>query len=124
MKTYKFLISIVVVSIIFNSCSYKICNISLGRYINKNDQSVINYIDLAKDGTYVHYYRKDTVVLSQDGYWKKSKEDNCIIELENWKSFNEGGEKYEVYGIYLLYLQGDYLNNGPDGNTSTSFKKD
>jgi hypothetical protein len=110
---------------ILNSClDLNNCksNIS-GKYYCNNDKNAINFIDLKDNGTFLHYYKKGTIELSSEGSWKKNTNGYCYIELSEWKSFNEDGEKFKVFGNGILYINNDYLDISPDGNSSNSFLK-
>lgn len=96
---------------------------SKGRYYCYNNEKAINWLDIKKDGTFSHYYKEDTFQLSHHGKWKMREKSNCVIEFDSWKSFNEDGKNYEKYGSNFLYKSSNYLDIGPDGESSTSFEK-
>ncbi|MDD3014657.1 MAG: hypothetical protein PHC34_13230 [Candidatus Gastranaerophilales bacterium] len=92
-----------------------------GRYYKVS--SNLNYLDINENGTYFHYYKNDSLELSQEGLWKISQHENSVIELSNWKNYNELGKDYEDYNMYLLFINGNFLNVTPDGNAASSFEK-
>ncbi|WP_291276156.1 hypothetical protein [Flavobacterium sp.] len=75
------------------------------------------------DGTYYHYFKNDTIELTCKGTWEKAKDVYCGIELDNFENYNELGSNYEEFGSYFLLKDGEYLNNGLDGNNEYSFIK-
>ncbi|AWH84841.1 hypothetical protein HYN59_06740 [Flavobacterium album] len=75
------------------------------------------------DGTYFQYYKKDTLKFSNKGKWTLSEDGYCTIDLENWHNYNEPDRKEKIYGSFLFYIDGEYLNEGPEGQNSGSFKK-
>ena len=108
-----------------SSCSFIDCYSDLeGKYINTRDSKSINYLLINKNGTYFHYYKKDTLEFSCRGKWKKSDDVKCGIHLYDWENYNELGSNFEQYGSYFLKIDGDYLNNGLDGEIPSSFKKE
>lgn len=119
MKCYLYFIFTVV---LMQACGIKSCDFLFCRYYNNSDDKAINYLDIKDNGTYLHYYKKNSIEFSQEGTWKKAKDENCIIEFKNWKSYNERGKNYEDYEVYLLFINGHYLDNSPDGNSSSSFE--
>lgn len=104
--------------------SCQICNEKpLGRYYCSNFNNAENYIEFKDDGTYYHFFKNDSIELANSGEWHIRKDNNCIIELYDYKNFNDEGSNYEDFGIYLLWINNDYLDNSPDGESSTSFKR-
>lgn len=101
------------------SCNFKV----EGRYYINNNESITNYLDLNKDGTFQHFYKKGEVELSHLGKWKKNEKGYCRIELDNWKTYNEDGENFKELASSFLFINGKYLDIGPDGESSTSFRK-
>ncbi|MEC7262700.1 MAG: hypothetical protein VXW38_03100 [Bacteroidota bacterium] len=95
-----------------------------GKYVCYNDSGAVNYLLLKDDGSFLHYYKKNQTILTDSGRFKRSKKNNCILELSNWKSFNEKGESFDNFINGLLWIDGKYLDIGPDGNSNTSFKKE
>ena len=95
-----------------------------GKYYCNHDENSINYLELKKNGTFYHYYKNENVELSNEGSWKKSNDGYCKIELKDWKNFNEKGGAYEEFMLGLLFINGNYLDISPDGESSTSFKKE
>lgn len=117
---------ILIISILlFQSCiDLRTCSQNLsGKYICNNNPNAINYLELNNDGTFFHFYKKGNTVLSNEGTWEKSNNGYCEIELSEWKSFNELGEKFETFGNGILWINDKYLDISPDGNSSTSFEK-
>ena len=117
---------IVLISILlFQSCfNLRTCSQNLsGKYICNNNPKAINYLELKDDGTFLHYYKVDNIVLTDKGTWVKSNSEYCEIELSEWKNFNELGEKYETFGNGILWINDKYLDISPDGDSSFSFEK-
>lgn len=83
----------------------------------------INYLILNEDGSYYHYYNENGVALSSSGEWKKIDDPYCKISVTNWENYNEKGLNYEVFGS-IFYINGDYLDRTPDGESLESFKKE
>jgi hypothetical protein len=79
-----------------------------GRYYCYNNENAINWLDIYQDGTFEHYYKERDTKLSHSGTWEKSKKNNCIIELDGWKSFNEHGASYEEYGNESLSVSSNW----------------
>lgn len=111
--------------ILFQSClDLRTCSENLsGKYICENNKKAENYLLLNENGTFLHYYKQNDKTFEDKGIWKKSKNGYCEIEFSNWKNFNELGENYHDFANGILWISGDYLDNGPDGESSTSFKK-
>lgn len=124
-KNFKYLFRFLIIISSNTSClNLQPCNKDIiGRYYCKNIKGAVNYLDLNKDGTFFHYFKKDTIVLEHWGNWKWTENGYCYIRLHEWKSFNELGLMYEDYGNGSLYVNGNYLDIGPDGESLTSFKK-
>ena len=117
---------IVFISILlFQSClDLRTCSRDLsGKYICKNNPKAINYLEIKDDGTFLHYYKNGTIVLTDKGTWVKSNDGYCEIEFSEWKNFNEFGEKFETFGNGILWINDKYLDISPDGNSSPSFEK-
>ncbi len=78
---------------------------------------------LKEDGSFLHYYQDEQTTLTDTGEWRRSDKNNCVLELSNWKSFNEKGQNFEQFISGLLWIDGQYLDMGPDGQSNTSFLK-
>jgi len=122
----KFLIIAVFFSLLTQSClNLRSCKEDLeGKYFCYNDKTAINYLIIRKDGTFYHYYNNGEIELHDNGTWKKNDDGYCKIELSQWKNFNEKGTDYEDFMSGLLFINGSYLDIGPDGESSTSFIKE
>lgn len=116
----------VISALIFQSClNLQPCSQNIThRYICKNNSEAVNYLDINTDGTFVHTYLEGDVILTNHVTWQKNKEGHCYIELSEWKSYNEKGLNYEDYDNGILFINGDYLDMSPDGESSTSFVTD
>ena len=101
------------------SCSDEIS----GKFICENNPNASNYLQLNTDGTFLHYYQENSLTLTHEGTWKKSDDGHCILEFSEWKNYNNGGENFEEFGNGLLWINGEHLDIGPDGESSTSFVK-
>lgn len=111
---------------LFQSCfELRTCSENLsGKYICENNKNAENYLQLNDDGTFLHYYKENDRIFEDKGTWQKSDNGQCEIELSNWKNFNELGKNFNNFANGILWINGDYLDHGPDGESSTSFKKD
>jgi hypothetical protein len=109
-----------------NSClDLRNCNANIvGKYICSNMPNSTNFIKIKKDGTFLHYYKKNNIVLISQGTWEKSTDGYCKIELSEWKNFNEYGENFDEFGNGILFINGLYLDISSDGNSSSSFLKE
>ena len=96
----------------------------MGKYVNKNDQKIINYLQLNPDMTYIHFYKKNNVTLSQKGTWIYRKTPYKGLDLYQFCDYNENGENYKKYAVYILIIDGNRLNIGFDGDTASSFERD
>jgi hypothetical protein len=94
-----------------------------GKYICKNNSKAVNYLEIKDDGTFLHYFKKGNVVLTDKGTWVKSNDGYCEIELSEWKNYNELGEKFKTFGKGILWINDKYLDISPDGNSSSSFER-
>jgi hypothetical protein len=94
-----------------------------GKYICENNQKAENYLLLNDDGTFLHYYKENDKTFEDKGTWKKSDNGYYEIEFSNWKNFNEAGKNFEEFGNGILWISGSNLDIGPDGESSTSFRK-
>ncbi len=95
----------------------------VGKYKCSNDNNASNYLTLKSDGTFEHSYEKNDLVLIDKGTWNISDDNNCVLELSNWKTYNEDGADYSAYANGILFLGYEYLDMTPDGYNSNSFKK-
>lgn len=111
---------------VFQSClDLRTCSTNLsGKYICENNSNTINYLKLNEDGTFLHYYKQNDIILKDSGTWQKSEDVYCTIELSNWKNFNDLGNNYHDFGNGILWINREYLDISPDGESSTSFKKE
>lgn len=116
----------IIFSLLTTSClNLRPCNKDIvGRYFCQNIEGATNSLVIKGDGTYLQSYKQGNIELSNSGTWKKSDDGYCAIRLKKWKNFNEFGENYENFGSSLLFINGDYLDIGPDGDSDTSFKKE
>ncbi len=101
------------------TCSHEI----FGKYFCHNNPDAINFLFLKEDGSFLHYYQDEQTTLTDTGEWRRSDKNNCVLELSNWKSFNEKGQNFEQFISGLLWIDGQYLDMGPDGQSNTSFLK-
>ncbi len=126
-RTSIILIKVIFLFVLFNSCiSLESCNEPLihGKYSNHRNDGAINYIEIKPDGTYTLYYKEYEFIDISEGEWEFVDDPYCKIRVKNWKNFNEKGLDYEEIRSTIFYVSGNYLNRTPDGNTSTSFRKD
>lgn len=105
---------------LLNSCSPS--QKYIGKYYCFNIKGAENYLIIKKDNHYIHYFKKDSVVLSQEGRWEFLTDGFERIELIDFNNYNEKGANFIMIKNHILIKQGDYLNNGFDGNTYSSFK--
>lgn len=117
---------VIVISFFSKSCmKLNSCNKDfLGRYYCNNFEGFTNYLDLNNDGSFSHYFKNDTIEITNFGQWEKIDDGYCTIKMRKWKTFNQDGINYEIYNNKYLYINGKYLDIGPDGESSTSFKKE
>lgn len=115
---------ILLFSLFLKSCFLNNCpdQIKIGKYYSRQDTTVVNYLELKPNGSFVHYYKEGKKELKHSGKWKRSKDDDCIIQFIDWRDFNKKGLKYRDLALGMLYINGDYLDDTPDGETNTSFK--
>ncbi|WP_298304281.1 hypothetical protein [Flavobacterium sp.] len=119
MKIYKF--CLIFFSIMFIGCSP--LKKYYGKYYCENETNAINYLIIKEDNSYFHYYKKDNIEISQTGTWLYLDDRFERIELIDFNNYNENGEKYSIIKNYILIKNNNYLNNGFDGNTRSSFIK-
>lgn len=112
-----------IIGFYLSSCNFSSCpsKVDLGKYHCYKNKNAVNYLELMPNGKFYHYYKNADVELENWGKWNKRK-DECVIELENWKNFNEKGEDYEDFPLALLFINGSYLDETPDGDANTSFR--
>jgi len=103
-----------------STCNNK--NLS-GKYYKRFDADTINYIEIKTNGIFLHYYSNSDTILQHQGRWEIDKKGYCIIEFDEWKTFDQKGVDFEIYGNQILYINGNHLNYDPDGNDLSSFKK-
>ena len=124
LKIYSLLFIFFLFTLFFSCINLNKCKLdSSKRYYCFNDIKAINYLEFGKNGTFKHYYRKGNTELSHIGRWRENDEGYCYIELNEWKNFNEEGENYQEFGNGILYINGNFLNMSPDGESSYSYKK-
>ena len=75
-------ISLFVILYFLQSCN-TVSSIA-GTYVNRNDSKVENYLQLNSDMTFLHFYKKDNVTLSQRGVWELKK---ILITGLNYSNF-------------------------------------
>ncbi|AYN05784.1 toxin-antitoxin system YwqK family antitoxin [Flavobacterium sp. 140616W15] len=103
----------------------------LGKYYNIEDDKALHYVDFKADGTFFHYYKKDTIERSHSGEW--TREDNKI-HIFNWEEYSyeylkiiSGMGKVEfgtILGNQIFWIRGPFLNNTPDGSSPGSYIKE
>ncbi|MFT5890164.1 MAG: antitoxin component YwqK of YwqJK toxin-antitoxin module [Dokdonia sp.] len=75
---------LICLSISFISCLYPSCDDIVGTYYNIDEgESITHYIALKEDGTYIQYYKNDTIEKRHKSTWQWA-EQHCTIELWNW----------------------------------------
>lgn len=126
MNNIPILFYLFLILVIAQGCiNLRTCNDDLeGKYYCEHQDNATNYLILNQDRTYLHFYKKGNIELSTKGVWSKSTDGSCTIRLKDWENYNESGVNYEDYVFGLLYINGDYLDISPDGNSSSSFKKE
>lgn len=124
-KFYLFIIGFVLSLLAVSCLNLRSCNKDvIGRYYCYNNEKATNYLDLNKDGTFFHFYKEGDLELSHSGTWQKSDNGYCQIEFSEWNSYNRQGLNFKEYGNGILFINGDYLDISPDGESSTSFIKE
>ena len=119
----KNLLYLILVFLTFISC--EICpseNEFIGKYYSQKE-GIENYIEIKKNGEFTYFYSKGELILKHFGTWEKSKNGYCSLAFNEWKKFDEEGEKFEILGNLILYINGKYLDYSPDGETLSSFVK-
>lgn len=111
----------------FTSCQKEV----LGKYYNIEDDKAVHYVDFRADGTFYHYYKKDTVERSHSGNW--TREDNKIHIL-NWEEYSKeyleiisGMGKAEfgsTLGNQIFWIHGARLDITPDGSNNADYIKE
>jgi hypothetical protein len=94
----------------------------IGKYYSQK-KGIENYVEIKKNGKFTHFYSKGELTLKHSGTWEKNKKGYCYLEFNEWKNFEEKGEKFEILGNQILYLNGKYLDHTPDGGNFSSFLK-
>ncbi|MET3028543.1 lipocalin family protein [Flavobacterium sp. UW10123] len=102
-----------------------------GKYYNVEDEKALHYIDFKGDGTFYHYYKKDTVERSHSGNW--TLEDNKIHIL-NWEEYSYeylkiisgmGEVKFgTTLGNQIFWIHGSRLDITPDGSNGADYIKE
>lgn len=117
-------ISLCCCTVLYGCLNFRRCSDNvIGKYYCYNYEDAINYIELLKDGHFIHVFKQAKNLLMDTGSWELSVNGYCQVLLSNWKNFNEKGEDYDEFGNGILYINGNYLDVTPDGSSSTSFKK-
>jgi len=80
------------------------CSNIPGKYYDIDDSTFNHYVELYKDGTFLHYCKREGHEYSHTGKWWEGRK-NCMIELDGW----------EIYGQPLL-RQLDGFNNAEFGS--------
>lgn len=113
-------------------CGYTSCQTEvLGKYYNIEDEKALHYVDFKSDGTFFHYYKKDTVVRSHSGEW--TQEENKI-HIFNWEEYSyeylkiiSGMGKVEfgtILGNQIFWINGSRLDITPDGSNYADYIKE
>ncbi|MEW5675602.1 hypothetical protein ABGT15_04760 [Flavobacterium enshiense] len=128
MKPYKIL---VVISLIFFTACAPNRESLIGKYYNVEDEKAVHYVDFKEDGTFFHYYKKDTVQRSHSGEWFL--EENKI-NIYDWEEYSYeylkiiSGMGEVKFGSKLanqiFWISGSYLNTTPDGSNPGSYIKE
>jgi len=102
-----------------------------GKYYNIEDDKAVHYVDFKDDGTFFHYYKKDTVVRSHSGTWKREANK---INIFNWEEYSyeyleiiSGMGKVEfgsTLGNQIFWIHGSYLDVTPDGGNYAGYIKE
>lgn len=121
----KSILFLIITTLLLVSCWNRSCNWELsGRYYCYNIKNSKSYIDLHKDGTFQHYFKIEDIELSHIGTWEKTEDGYCKIKLSEWNTYNRDGLDFIEMGNGILYINGDYLDMSPDGQSSSSFQKE
>ncbi|MDI9309216.1 MAG: hypothetical protein QM535_03280 [Limnohabitans sp.] len=104
-----------------------------GKYFDISEDGVTHYIDFKEDGTFFHFYKKDTVIRSHTGNWKQ-RTGKDILELDSWVVYSKSQiEQMDGFGNItfgtkmgnmLFWKDNVYLNTSPAGADSSSFVKE
>lgn len=60
-------------SLLFTSCMLNCNKNFIGKYY-KQKEGVINYLEIKRNGDFLHYYSEGETVLTHEGKWEKNKE--------------------------------------------------
>ena len=124
MKYFKIVLLIIIPLILLSCLNLRSCPEKIsGKFICENNPSAENYLLLNIDGTFEHYYKEEDIVLTQNGTWKRSNDGYCKLEFSEWNNYNEKGIDFEELRNGLFWINGEYLDMSPDGDSSTSFEK-
>ncbi len=120
----KIIYKVVVLSLVASCINLKPCNDKvIGKYYSYSNPKAKNLLILKKDSTFYHYYKENNIKLIDSGKWNFN-DKYCYIEFSEWKNFNEKGLKFEIFGNYILYVNGNHLDITPDGEDIKSFIKE
>jgi|GEM_PF-2991660 len=102
-----------------------------GKYYNIEDDKALHYVDFKADGTFYHYYKKDTIERSHSGTWTR---DDNKIHILNWEEYSleyleiiSGMGKVEfgsTLGNQIFWIHGSYLDVTPDGANYAGYIKE
>jgi hypothetical protein len=118
----KNLFYIIIFSLTFTGCYCPSESEFIGKYYSQKE-GIENYVEIKKNGNFTHFYSKGQLTLKHSGTWGKSKNGYCFLEFSEWKNFDEKGEKFEIFGNKILFINGKHLDHSPDGETLSSFIK-
>ena len=123
-KNYLVFLLLITFSLL-SSCSLRTCKDKdnvIGVYYNENELGTIHYLKLSSDDTFLHYYEMNNEKLSHTGKWEYNRK-WCRIELDEWMSYGDKDTWCNPCEDMTLFVNGNYLDTGLDGEDKSSFKK-
>ncbi|MFT5890165.1 MAG: antitoxin component YwqK of YwqJK toxin-antitoxin module [Dokdonia sp.] len=75
---------LICLSISFISCFYPSCDNIIGKYHNIDEDGVIHYVEINEDGSYIQYYKNDSIEKTHESTWRWIEDSYCTIELWEW----------------------------------------
>jgi len=119
----KKIVFIILTSLTISSCTSCFSEKEfIGKYYSQ-EEGIENYVEILKGGKFTHFYSKGKLTLKHSGTWEKNKNGYCGLEFNEWKNFETKGEKFEILGNRILFINGKYLDHSPDGTSLSSFVK-
>ncbi len=125
-REFYMLVLISFLAVLLSSCTSRLDESVEGRYVNQNDKTILQHIDIKENGEYQYFYKNLTngEVVSHVGIWSSRKGERFIeVSFEDWIEIGGEGDTIQSYSLLAVKLKDGELHFSYDLPSKKNFRK-